>query len=339
MTLKINSTILDAVNFLNKKKLRTLFIIDKNQKVIGSFSLGDFKSCIDKGVSLDSNVSKGMNKNFKYVIKPVLRSEIIEIFQRNLKITDLVVLDKSHKLIKVLKRDEYIKNKNTKIPLVIMAGGRGTRLLPVTEIIPKALMPVKDVPLSVKILENFYIQKIRNFFIIINSNKNLIKAYFKNLKKYQVKFIEENDFLGTAGSLYYLRKKISKDFFLTNCDLLLNCNYEELLDFHLNKKNLITIVAAFKSYQYPYGVCIIKKDDVLKDLKEKPTSHKLTSIGFYIINPRVLKLVKKNEKIDMDQLIKRVLSKNKNRIRVYPVQEDSWQDYGNWASYNKNINL
>ena len=336
MIININSTILKAINYLNNKNLNTLFITDKNKRVVGSFSLGDFRKCIDKNISLKSKISKAMNRNFKFAPHPPKKKEIIKIFKKNINIFDLVVLNRKKKFLNILKRQDFIKNKINKTPVVIMAGGKGTRLRPLTNVIPKALIPINNIPLTDKIIQNFFSQRFRNFFITINENKDLIKAYFKNQKKYSINFVEEKSFLGTVGSIELLKKKIKQDFFLTNCDLILNSNYEEILDFHKKKKNLITIVVAFKSVQYPYGVCITKKDSLLKTINEKPIAHNLTSVGFYILSPKVFKYLKKNQSMDMDQLIKKIL-KAKKSIRVFPVQENSWRDFGTWDQYQANL--
>ena len=224
-----------------------------------------------------------------------------------------------------------------KLPVVIMAGGEGTRLAPFTKILPKPLMPMGDKPIIEVIINRFYDYGCNDFYLSLNYKSNIIKAYFSDFEhKYKINYILENKPLGTAGSLYLLKKKIKKTFFVSNCDILIEADYADILKFHYQRKNKITLVSSMKNFMIPYGVCQIKDGGILRSIREKPEYDFLVNTGMYVLEPSVLSDVPRNQFYTITDLINDYLKKNE-KVGVYPVSDKSWLDMGQFEELQEMI--
>ena len=183
------------------------------------------------------------------------------------------------------------------------------------------------------VLINFRNFGFRNFFVSLNYKSNLIKTFFSFLKKkYRISFLKETKPLGTAGIIKNIKLSRKKDFFVINCDTILKCDYLSLYNFHIKKKNKLTLVASQQVNSIPYGVCKLNKLQNLKKIIEKPSNNILVNTGCYVINSSVLKNIKKNQKLDMNELIQKLLRK-KIKIGVFPVQKNAWSDFGKISDF------
>ena len=228
-----------------------------------------------------------------------------------------------------------LNKEDTNLEVVIMAGGIGSRLKPLTNIVPKPLIPVQDKTVIEKIIEKFYEQGFEKFILSINYKSNIIKSFMKNLKpKFSYQFIEEKKKLGTAGSLYFLKDKKKKNYFIINCDTIIDIEYLKLIDFHKRNKNDLTLVVSAKKFLVPYGSCKIKKNGELLQLEEKPEHHHLVNTGLYIINSQLFNYIKKNQYLDFDNFVS-IIKKKKKKIGLFPISESSWSDVGKWDEYKK----
>jgi NDP-sugar pyrophosphorylase family protein len=216
-----------------------------------------------------------------------------------------------------------------------MAGGKGSRLKPLTNIFPKPLLPINEKTIIENIMDRFVDIGCNNFFISVNYKSEIIKSYFKNLnnQNYIINYFEEDKPLGTAGSIFLIKNKINETCFVTNCDILIDQDLEEIYNYHIENKNLITIVSALKSYKIPYGTLQTKKDGILYKLDEKPEIIFQINTGMYILEPELLKLIPDNEFLHITDLISEIIKKN-GRVGVFPISESAWQDIGNWKDYN-----
>ena len=329
----------NIIQKLNTSNLKIL-LIRENKKIIGIFTEGDFRKAVLSGIDINKPVKNFINKKFKFLNKNYDKKKVINIFKRNKKIHVLPVLNDDKTLLKILTRDDFFKKKHNQInntSVVIMAGGKGTRLQPFTEILPKPLLPLGDTTLLDKIIKQFSSIGHKNFFVTLNNKKDLIKSYIKeNLKKFKINIIEEKKYLGTIGSLKLINKNLSNNFFVTNCDILIDANFENIIEQHVVSKSDLTIVSSFKSFEIPYGVFKTSKKGNLLDLKEKPSFNHLVNCGVYLMNKKIIKYIPKQNVCDIDELIK-ILIKNKKKIKVYPIPEYAWQDFGVWKEYFKNI--
>ncbi|MCX8059007.1 MAG: sugar phosphate nucleotidyltransferase [Spirochaetes bacterium] len=337
-----NTNIIDAMKILDKTAKKILFVVDENNKLIGSLTDGDIRRYILKTGSLDGEVKDVCNKNTfkvklgydkKEIVEEAISKEIkyVPVISDNDTIVEILILEES-------KIDSKLAIfKELKIPVVIMAGGFGTRLEPFTKILPKPLIPIGDKTILEIIMGKFYEYGILDFYLSVNYKSYIIKSYFSEINlPFNITYLQEEKPLGTAGSLYLLKGKIKSDYFiLTNCDIIIDIDYYDLCDFHYKNNNHITIVVSAKNYKIPYGVCEIK-DGLLYEIKEKPEMNFLINTGMYVINSNVLNIIPENEFFHATDLIN-VSKRNNYKIGVYPISEDSWIDVGQWEEYKKVI--
>ena len=221
------------------------------------------------------------------------------------------------------------------IPVVMMAGGLGTRLYPYTKILPKPLIPVGEMPIAELIIERFRDFGCNEFSLVVNYKKNMIKSYFNDLEKdYQVRFVDEEVFMGTGGGLCLLKGKMNSPFFFTNCDTLLDADFGDIYNYHRQHGNLITMVCAFKHYTVPYGVVELGEDGSIAAMREKPELNFLTNTGVYVVEPRVVEEMADGEKIGFPDVIERYRKKGE-KVGVYPISESSWMDMGQMEELEK----
>jgi NDP-sugar pyrophosphorylase family protein len=210
-----------------------------------------------------------------------------------------------------------------------MAGGFGTRLKPLTNVLPKPLIPMGGRTIIEEIFERFKNHGCNKFFVSVNYKAELIEFYLRNMKlPYQLNFFREEKPMGTAGSLSLLRNKMDQTFFVSNCDILIEQDYSEILDFHRQYKNEITIVTALKNYPIPYGVIETGNNGTFLNIQEKPEFTFKINSGMYILEPHLLDEIPLNEFYYITQLINEVKDR-KGHIGVFPVSEGSWKDIGN----------
>ena len=340
-----NSTLRNAIYLLNKKKDKCLVVVDKKNTLKGTITDGDIRRALVQGKSLNDNINKVYNKNPEkiYFNKKYLEDDKSDtLFKKIKELKILPIINKNKKIVNVLNWTSISNNKkyiSKDISVVIMSGGEGRRLFPYTVVVPKPLVPVNERAIIDHIIEKFENIGINNFYLTVNYKMNLLKAYFSQQKKVKIRFINEKKPLGTAGSLGFFKKKIKKSFFLTNCDSLIIYDYNSIYKSHNDKQLDLTIVAAKKIHYIPYGVCILGDNELLNSIKEKPKYDFLVNTGFYIVNPRILKFIKKNEHLNMDDFID-ILLKKKMRIGVYSINENSWLDFGQWNVFdNSSKNL
>lgn len=335
LKISVNKTINDAIFYLEKSSLKTLFVENNEKKFIGSITDGDIRRGLLKGISLTDKVKLITNKKAKF-----LYSDEIYFDKFNLSYDDAinlipVISRKTKKILNIRKANLNFKDKKFKATVLIMAGGIGERLMPLTKNCPKPLLKVKGVPILERLIMNFKQQGFNEFIISINYLGYKIKRYFENGKKLGVKisYIEEKKFLGTAGSFKLLnpKKKLSENVIVINGDIHTAINYSDLINFHEDNKGFATIVCRSKELHFPFGI-VENKGKKLLSFKEKPKYKQLINAGIYCLNLGTKKFIKTNERLDMPNLLLRLKSKKKN-ILVYPLIEQ-WDDLGSIEIFN-----
>ena len=263
------TNIYQAMEKLQKTGEKCLIVVSKSKKLLGTITDGDIRRAILEQKSTATSIKYIYNKQCIYIegknykmdkISKIIKSEKIDLIPvvGNKK----VVVD----YITAKKIDGLKKEKSIEIDVIIMAGGKGTRLKPFTHVLPKPLIPVKNKTLIEKIIDNFTKFGAKKFIISVNYKSKIIKSFFDELNpSYKFKFIEEKKPLGTAGSLNFLKSKIHKDYFITNCDTLIDFDYREVYYFHKKNKNDITVVVSTKKFVVPYGLCKISKKGLMKN--------------------------------------------------------------------------
>jgi CBS domain-containing protein/GTP:adenosylcobinamide-phosphate guanylyltransferase len=321
ITLNSEETILFALKKMDILE-RKLLIVIKDEKFIGLISIGDIQRAIIKNLSLETLVKEIIRDDILIAWsdynKEKVRAEMIEN-----RIECMPVIDRNNNLVDVIFWEDIVGGKidlleKINIPVVIMAGGEGARLKPLTNILPKPLIPVFEKTIIEDIMDQFVKFGCNEFFISVNYKAEMIKQYLMNLKNpsYHFQFFQEEKPLGTAGSLYMLSDKISTSFFVTNCDIIVKQDLSEVYKYHRDNKNDITIVTALKHYQIPYGTIESGVDGILTSLS-----------GVYILEPETLSMIPKDEFFHITDLILKIKGK-KGRVGIFPISEKSWLDYG-----------
>ncbi len=342
---KSSSNIRTAIKQMDKGGIGFIAIVDDKEKVEGIVTDGDFRRAILNGIDLEKNVLLITNKSYKYLTKGYSQNEALQYFKGTVVVEYLPVLENG-KLIDIISKDdlsnkdefEIFKRKKLNLPVVIMAGGKGTRLDPFTRILPKALIPVGEKPIIEVIMDEYAKYGMINFYISVNHKDRMIKAYFEDRKSdYNFTYINEDKPLGTAGSLKFLEGKFNDPFFVSNCDIIIRSDYSKIVKFHKANKYDLTLVGSMQHQTIPYGVCTFENGGLLKSIQEKPEYDFLVNTGMYLLNPHILRYIPENKYFDMTELINLVQKKG-HAVGVYPVSEKSWIDVGQWREYEKVLN-
>ena len=327
-----NLSIKKGIEKFNKLKKKFLIVIDDNNKIFGTITDGDLRrSILKKKFNLSEKIEKICNKNF-YSRKFDLDKSKNQNILRQKKIIFFPVV-KNNKIIKIEVLNEKKKNEQIKNKILILAGGKGLRLRPLTDKIPKPLLMIKKERLLKKILDKFYEQGFNDFEISVKYLKSKIINYLSHYsKKYNIKFIHEKKYLGTIGSLAFVSK--TKDpIIVINGDLITKVKFKDILESHNKKKADITICAKSYNYSLPYGEIQFRNKKFF-NLIEKPNKPHLINSGIYVINPEMIKFLKKNKPKMMNSFIED-LKDLKKKINVFPFYED-WTDIGSKQEYFKN---
>ena len=232
--------------------------------------------------------------------------------------------------------DTLIKPKaSLELPVVINAGGKGTRLDPFTRVLPKPLIPVGELPIIEHIMREYQTYNCNEFHIIVNYKRDLMKAYFADSENhYSITWYDEEKPLGTGGGLSLLKGKISSTFFFANCDALLTANYGSMVEFHRDNENVITMICAVKNLNIPYGVVEMGVNGTIKEMKEKPLMSFLTNTGIYIVEPEVIDDMEDGVAVGFPDIVEMEKRKGK-RVAVFPVSENDWMDMGQLPELEK----
>tara|TARA_B100002019_G_scaffold285762_2_gene295226 strand:- start:79 stop:1131 length:1053 start_codon:yes stop_codon:yes gene_type:complete len=336
-----NITIRSAMKRLSKIGQKCLVIIDKKNLLLGTLSDGDIRKAILNGFSMNDSVENIYQKNSKFINeKDYNPLDAKKLFIENN--YDLIpIINGEGKVKKILMLESILRGVDSRIkkklnaPVVIMAGGKGTRMEPFTKILPKPLIPVHDKPIIEHIIDRFKSFGCNSFHLSVNYKSRILKAYFEELNpSHSYKFINESKPLGTAGSLKELSGKFNEPFFVTNCDIIIKADYFSLYQFHEKNSYDITLVASTKEYIIPYGTCKLNENGSLDALSEKPSFDFLINTGLYIVNPDLLDLIPPNQFYHITDLINEAKKQNMN-IGVYPIDENLWIDVGQWAEYKQ----
>lgn len=321
------STIMEAMQQLDKVAKKVLFITREGQ-FVASITDGDIRRWILKKGNLEARVKDMANYNPKFLLEEE-KSKAKSYIKKN-NIEALPILDKSGSIISIVLRndEEYGIKKNLNVPVVIMSGGLGTRLYPYTKILPKPLIPIGEIPIVEHIINHFNNFGINQFYLVVNHKKNMIKAYFNEIEKsYTVEYADEDIQLGTGGGLSLLKGKINTTFVLSNCDILIEEDYEKIYNYHKRENNLITMVCSLKKVIIPYGVIEINDLGEIENMKEKPELSFFANTGMYFVEPKVIEELESNRVVGFPDIIEEYKNRGE-KIGIYPIGENNWMDMG-----------
>lgn len=316
----------ESIQKMDEKQVDVLFILGSDNILLGIFTPGDMRKYILKNGDFSACITEAMNT------KPVVFTSLetaLASKQKNEMIVYPIVDFQNHLVDALFEKgvhSGFTSNGLGNVPLVIMAGGKGTRLQPYTQILPKALIPIGEQTILERIINNFRKYGCKNVYVIVNHKANMVKSYFNDLKlDYNIHFIKEDKFMGTAGGLCLLKDCIKSTFILSNCDILINDDLECIYRTHKKQKNCITSVCAAVNYTIPYGVVKTDRTGKIIGITEKPEQSFLVNTGVYVIEPDILTKINENEPTDFPQIIQNNIN---NKVGVFPISESAWLDMG-----------
>lgn len=339
-----HSSIKEAMHQLSDTGGKIIFVADAEKRLLGTITDGDIRRGILAGLELNRSVESIMKSQFVFVLQnDEDMLEKAKTLMRTHLISQIPILNESRIIQDVIVADDYLVDSSASsslarcdTPVVIMAGGKGTRLDPFTAILPKPLIPLHNKPIVEHIMEQYFKQGFYKFILVINHKKELIKMYFSEMQRpYEINFVEEEEYYGTAGGLELLKEQLQETFFVTNCDTILKGNYLDIIRWHKARQHAMTIIGSHKPMKVPYGILKMSNGNFL-GIEEKPEFDMFINTGTYVVEPTVLAELKEKESLDMDQLILRVYADSPGAVGVYPHWKD-WFDIGQWAEYQDSV--
>ena len=323
-----DKSILDAMCQLDRSGKKILFV-HQDKKLLASLTDGDIRRWILKKGDLQMSVQYAANYHPRFLYEQ--EEDLAMRTIKELGIDAIPIVNNEYLIQKIIFANESVQKHikfDIEVPVVIMAGGLGTRLSPYTKILPKPLIPVGDYPIAEHIIHQFCLYGCRQYYMIVNYKRNMIKAYFDELdQKYQLDFIVEEKQLGTGGGISLLKGKMNKTFILTNCDILIDDDLTKAYQQHTKSGNLITMVCSLKNFIIPYGVVNIGEDGMIESMQEKPNMSFFTNTGCYFVEPEVIEGLTYNEPADFPTVIEKYRKAGK-KVGYYPIGEDAWLDMG-----------
>ena len=342
-TIQSNHSVMSALKQMDSVRTKLLFVFD-SLKFMGILTIGDIQRSIIRGVHLDNPVLSIMESD-KIYASPDDSIEDIKSVMRSKRIECMPVVDVESNLIDVLFWDDLFQVSSVQerekidLPVVIMAGGKGTRLKPITNVIPKPLVPVGDKTILEVIMDQFEGIGCHKFYMSVNYKADMMRYYLSQLDhKYDIEFFMEDKPLGTIGSVSLLKGKITTPFFVSNCDSINEQDYRDVYDYHVSNHNDLTIVTMVKSFKIPYGVIETGADGLMVALSEKPELTYQVNTGVYILNPSCIEEIPEGEFFHITHLMENIKARG-GRVGCFPVSEHAWRDMGEWPEYLKMINV
>lgn len=336
------STLIEAMRQMDTSKVKVLLVF-KQEHFLGILTIGDIQRLIIAGYDLNEQIEKNLTSNKVYasvndpkddVCKKMIsmRAECMPVLNQQGELVDVVFWKD------IMGKGTEPERPKIELPVVIMAGGKGSRLKPLTNVVPKPLIPVGDKTILEEILDQFEHIGCTKFYMSVNYKYDILKFYLDQLDhEYDISFFKEDKPLGTIGSVSLLKGKIDTPFFVSNCDIIIDQDYRDVYQYHLNNKNDITIVTAVKNFKIPYGVIETEENGLMVGLTEKPEINYMINTGVYILNPELIDEIPEGEFFHITHLMDKVRTRG-GRVGCFPVSENAWKDMGEWPEYLKMIN-
>lgn len=326
-------TIRDTLQIIDSSALQIALVVDAQDRLLGTVTDGDIRRGILRGVPLEDAIEKVMNPH-PTVARSFERMDIVLAVMKLKRLSHIPVIDDDGRVINVETLQELIKLDEKENWVVLMAGGLGTRLRPLTDDCPKPLLKVGGKPVLETILENFMEYGFRKFFVSVNYKAEMVKDYFGDGTRWgaHIQYLHEDTQLGTAGALGLLPEKPEQSLLVMNGDLLTKVNFQQLIDFHSVQQCQATMCVREYNFQIPYGVVKMDKHR-LTGIDEKPMQRFFVNAGIYVLEPRTLELIPPNQRFDMPSLFQRIIE-NGGDATSFPIRE-YWMDIGQMNDYER----
>jgi dTDP-glucose pyrophosphorylase len=331
--LPVGSTIRQAIANLDQAAVKIVLVVSASGLLEGTISDGDIRRSLLKGLDLGSPIINMIHRNALVVSPGMTRETVMKLMVAN-KIQQIPVVDEQRRVVGLHLWDQIATPQTLPNMMVIMAGGKGTRLRPHTEHCPKPMLPVGDKPMLEHIIDRAMSQGFNHFMLAIHYLGHMVEDYFGDGSKInaRIEYIREEAPLGTAGALGLLTRQPDAPFVVTNGDVLTEINYVDLLDFHIRQQTAATMAVRTHEWQHPFGVVQTKGLDIV-GFEEKPINRTHINAGVYVLAPAALNELSANEHCDMPKLFER-LQVNGKRTVAYPMHEP-WLDVGRMEDFQR----
>lgn len=331
--LTVNATIKEALQIIDGGAIQIALIVDENDKLLGTLTDGDIRRGLLNGFDLNSSIESIFFKTPTIAKISDTKEEILNLALSK-KLHQIPIIDEHGKIVGIQEIEELIKPKGKTNKVILMVGGLGTRLRPLTENTPKPMLKVGNKPILQTIVEKFAEYGYTNIVMCVNYKSHIIQDYFGDGSSFgvNIEYILEEKRMGTAGALSLLREKPTEPFFVMNGDLLTNINFEHMMDYHLQNNSIATMGVREYDFQVPYGVVNIDGIDITS-IEEKPVHKFFVSGGVYVLSPEVLEYIPNDEFFDMPTLFEKVITDKKKSIS-FPIRE-YWMDIGRMEEFEK----
>lgn len=315
-----------TIEIIDSSRFQIALVVDEDRKLKGVVTDGDIRRATLQGLPKSSPSSMIMNKNPTTFGPTSDREEIRRGLQQKI-VFQIPVVDAHGRVIDIEVTENIIAPKEKTNNVILMAGGLGKRLAPLTDSVPKPLISIGGQPILKTIVEKLQTCGFRKINLSVNYRAEMVKQYFGDGSQLgvQISYIEEREFLGTAGCLGLIDKPYQEPFLVMNGDVLTKINFDQLLQFHQDVNADITMGLREYSFQVPYGVVRLKDDEII-NIEEKPTESFFVNAGIYVLSPTVFEFVNRGEYLDMPDLVTTLIQAGKT-IRGFPIRE-YWLDIG-----------
>ena len=324
--ISIQSSLRQAISAINQGATQIALVVDAEQRLIGTVTDGDIRRGLLRGETLESLVERVMQRKFRFVLEGIEEQEVLELMSREV-LHQIPLLDSHGRVIRLFLLEELIQRKTLPNKVVIMAGGEGKRLRPLTNHCPKPMLRVQGKPMLEIVLERCKAAGLDKFYFAVNYLKQHIIDYFGDGSRWKVdiQYLEETQPLGTAGALGLLPEIPKDPVLVLNGDVLTEFPFPALLRFHQEHQAAATICVREHETLIPYGV--VKTEGTrMAAIEEKPILTHYVNAGIYVLSPQVLKYLKREEACDMPALLDSLQGANQP-VHVFPIHE-YWLDVG-----------
>lgn len=321
-----------AIEVIDNSALQIAIVVNQDKCLLGTVTDGDIRRGILKGISLEETVDKVMNTS-PTVVRENEKDKILFVM-RSKKLRHVPVVNSENRIIGLEILEELLQQDKRNNLVVLMAGGLGSRLRPLTNDCPKPLLKIGSKPILQTILESFVDSGFSKFYISVNYKAEMIEEYFGTGFKWgvDIKYLHETQSMGTAGALGLLPEKPKDPIIVMNGDLITNVNFQRLLEFHLENKAQATICVREYDFKVPYGVVKVDNNRLV-GIDEKPVHKFFVSAGIYVLEPKILDLIPRDSFYDMPTLYERLIKLNYETI-AFPIRE-YWLDIGHMDDFEK----
>jgi dTDP-glucose pyrophosphorylase len=327
------TSIRETIRAIDVGAIQIAFVVDADGRLLGTVTDGDIRRGILRGVGIDDSVNQIMNAKPVTASERLGRDAVLELMRQK-SVHQIPLVDANGKLVGAELMDELLSPSPADNWVVLMAGGLGTRLRPLTNDVPKPLLKIANKPLLEIIIENFVEQGFRKFFLAVNYKAEMVQQHFGDGSRWQseIRYLRENERMGTAGALSLLPQRPDRPLIVMNADLLTRLDFNHLLNFHREHDVKATMCVREYDFQVPYGVVRIDDYRVL-GIDEKPVHRFFVNAGIYVLEPEALDLIPASTFYDMPQLFNAMIQRGWHS-GVFPISE-YWQDIGRPEDFHR----